>query len=91
MVVKSSPDHNMTLSNSTWSQNQVINDAVETSLQNIKTVECRLRRTFEKIADTEANIHLFETLKRMGLATNDVSNFFKKQENHKRVKSCPNS
>ena len=65
------------------------NDAGSSSQQNVKTVECRLGLTYKKLAETEANIFLFKTLKQMGLATNDVSNFIKKQTIHKRVNGGP--
>ena len=64
-----------------------LNDAVQSSQQNLKTVECRLRSTYRKIAETEGNIYLFSRLKSMGLATNDVYNFIQKQTIHKRASS----
>ena len=53
--------------------------------QKSKTVEGKLWGTMQKLADTEANIHLFSTLKLMGLATNDVKSFVEKQVIHKRT------
>ena len=64
------------------------NDVKEISSQNEKSVECKLKSVYEKIAATEANILLFETLKSMNLATHDVRNFVVKQSNQKRI-SCP--
>ena len=68
--------------------NPVSNDALTESRQ-IKTVECQLEMTFNRIAVTEANIELFGTMLRLGLATNDVKNFIHKQSNQKRVLSKP--
>ena len=68
---------------------QISNDAMPDALQNCKTVECRLKKTYEKLAETEANVQLFIKLKSMGMATNDVANFAKKQTIHKRVNMCP--
>ena len=53
--------------------------------QKIKTVEGRLWESFGDLAVTEANIHFMSTLHSMGLATNDVKNFVRKQQKHKRV------
>ena len=50
------------------------NDA-HNCVQNLKTVECQLEKTFETLAATEANVKLFTTLIDLGLATNDVKNF----------------
>ena len=61
------------------------------SLHSNKTVECQLEEIFEKIAATEANIYLFNTLIGLGLATNDVKNFVAKQTIHKRVSKAPDS
>ena len=44
-----------------------------------KTVEGRLLSVTKALAATESNIYLFGTLKRLGLATNDVRNFVEKQ------------
>ena len=33
-----------------------VNDVQAMHVQNFKTVECKLRMTYEKLADTEANI-----------------------------------
>ena len=65
------------------------NNDVGTSSQNVKTVECRLGLTYKKLAETEGNIFLFKSLKSLGLATNDVHNFIRKQTLHKRVNSKP--
>ena len=67
---------------------QVPNDA-PSRVQNSKTVECQLRMIYEKLAETEANVLLFTTLRSMKLATNDVKNFIKKQVIHKRVQTKP--
>ena len=53
---------------------------------NQKSVEGKLRETLLKLADSEAKVHLFSTLKRSGLATNDVRSFIEKQVNHKKIK-----
>ena len=68
---------------------QVPNDAPSIRVQNSKTVECQLRMIYEKLAETEANVLLFTTLRSMKLATNDVKNFIKKQVIHKRVQTKP--
>ena len=74
----------------TWLNSKVdSNDAPAKPVQNIQTVECQLRRTYERLAGTEANIYLFTTLKGLKLATNDVMNFVKKQTLHKRVLTKP--
>ena len=65
------------------------NNDVNNGSQNVKTVECRLGQTFKKLAETEGNIYLFKSLKTLGLATNDVHNFIRKQTLHKRVCSKP--
>ena len=65
------------------------NDAKEPPMQNFKTVECQLERVYQKLAATEANIMLFNTLLRFGLATNDIKNFTVKQTIHKRVERVP--
>ena len=62
-----------------------LNDAASQRLQNSKTVECQLKETYKRIAETEANIYVFKTLKSLNLATNDITNFVKKQTIHKRV------
>ena len=41
--------------------------------------------TLRKLAVTEGNLHLLTTLKKLGLSTNDVSNFVDKQLIHKKV------
>ena len=68
-----------------------MNDAPAQPVQNLKTVECQLRMTYEKLAETEANVYIFNTLKGMNLATNDVKNFVRKQTIHKRVQTKPDS
>ena len=50
------------------------------------SVEGRLWRTYKALAATESNIYLFNTLKKQGLATNDVRNFVEKQKINKKVK-----
>ena len=67
----------------------ILNDADKVCQQSIKTVECRLRLTYKKIAETEGNIYFFTTLKSLGLATHDVANFIRKQTIHKRTKNSP--
>ena len=66
-----------------------LNEVKADPSQNTKTVECRLRSVYDRLAATEANIFMFETMKSMGLATNDVSNFVQKQSIHKRVNCQP--
>ena len=66
-----------------------INDAQVKHVRNDKTVECLLDETYEKLARTEANIHVFTTLKELGLATNDILSFANKQTIHKRVLKLP--
>ena len=61
------------------------NDVQAMPIQNSKTVECKLRMTYEKLADTEANIFLFTRLRSMNLGTNDVTNFVRKQSAHKKA------
>ena len=56
-------------------------------MQNVKTVECHLRLTYHKLAETEANVFMFTKLKALDLATNDVANFIVKQTIHKKTKS----
>ena len=67
----------------------MLNDAPAQPVQNLKRVECQLRMTYEKLAETESNIYTFNTLKGMNLATNDVKNFVQKQTIHKRVQTKP--
>ena len=50
-----------------------------------KTVEGRLMDLMKRLAVTEGNIHLFSRLKTLGIGTNDVENFAKKQVYHKKV------
>ena len=57
--------------------------------RNAKTVKCRILKTNEKLAATEANVYLLTKLKTLDLATNDVTNFLQKQTQHKRVLSGP--
>ena len=65
------------------------NDAQELPGQNRKSVECRLKSTYSKLARTEANIYMFMKLKSMNLATNDVSSFVAKQTTHKKALTAP--
>ena len=69
--------------------NPSLNDVQASPAQNSKSVECQLERTYELLAVTEANIEMFNTLIKLNLATNDVSNFLKKQTIHKRVDVKP--
>ena len=62
---------------------------VHENVQNCISVECRLEETYGKLAVAEAVVELFKNLIRHNLATNDVSNFLKKQSIHKRVLSNP--
>ena len=62
-------------------------DTVPAKAHKTKTVEGRLCETLRKLAATEGNLHLFATLKRLGLSTNDVSSFVEKQLIHKKVVS----
>ena len=62
-------------------------NVTEQALYKSKTVECQLELTYEKIAVTEANMELFNTLINLGLATNDVKNFIVKQTIHKKADS----
>ena len=64
-------------------------NVAEQALQRNKTVECQLELTLEKLAATESNIELFNTLISLGLATNDVKNFVTKQCIHKRIDLGP--
>ena len=50
-----------------------------------KSVEGRLWVTLKLLAGTEAKIHLFSTLKRLGLATHDVGHFVQKQTIHRKA------
>ena len=72
-----------------WNHNSNSNVAQVNAVLSNQTVECKLRKTYEKLARTEANIHLFISLKNLGLATNDIMSFLKKQTIHKRVHSKP--
>ena len=67
----------------------VNNDAHAQTGQNSKTVECRLKATYLKLARTEANIFMFTKLKAMNLATNDVTSFVEKQTIHKKASALP--
>ena len=69
--------------------NQTCSNDAHTCVQNIKTVECQLERTLTKLAVTEAKIDMFNTLIRLGLATNDVKNFVVKQISHKKAGDKP--
>ena len=53
--------------------------------QSTKSVEGRLWETLKLLAGTEANIVLFDTLRKLGLATNDVRHFVFKQTIHKKA------
>ena len=55
------------------------------SAQSTKSVEGRLWETLRLLAGTEANMHLFGTLKKLGLATNDVRHFVYKQTIHRKA------
>ena len=71
----------MSPNNSIWKSNSSnVNDASAKPVQNRQNVECQLKRTYGKLAGTEADIHLFTTLKGMNLATNDIMNFVKKTD-----------
>ena len=61
-------------------------DSVPVQAPRTKTVEGRLLETLYKLAVTEGNLHLFSTLRKLGLSTNDVTNFVSKQASHKKVK-----
>ena len=50
-----------------------------------RTVEGRLWELMKCLAATEGNIHLFNGLKALGIGTNDVENFVRKQSGHKKV------
>ena len=52
-----------------------LNDTVPTQAQSTKTVEGRLDETLKKLAVTEGNLYLLNTLNRMGLSTNDITHF----------------
>ena len=60
-------------------------EPVQNPVQKIKTVEGRLWDSLKELAVTEANVHFMVTLHGLGLATNDVKSFAKKQHQHKRV------
>ena len=60
-------------------------DTVPAKGQSTKTVEGRLMVTLRNLAVTEGNLHLFSTLKKLGLSTNDVTHFVAKQTIHKKV------
>ena len=47
-----------------WNQSSNSNVAQAEAVLNKQTVECKLRKTYEKLAGTEANIHLFIKLKK---------------------------
>ena len=65
-----------------------LNSVPEIQTPMTKTVEGRLWVTLRTLADTEGNIKLFNTLKSLGTATNDVRNFVLKQSKHRRVNNC---
>ena len=75
------------LSNVTLDLDQM-NDVHE-NVQNKKTVECRLEETYGKLAAAETLVELFKKLMNHNLATNDISNFVRKQSIHKRIFSSP--
>ena len=78
--------------NSIWNVVESIdNEAPTVSGLNTKTVECRLKTTYTKLARTEANIFLFTKLKSMNLATNDVTSFIDKQTIHKKASLLPDN
>ena len=79
----------MTPNSPIWRSVELFDNAPAQPRHNSKTVECQLRLTLEKIAATEANIHMFMNLMSMDLATNDVNSFVMKQVCHKRVNSRP--
>ena len=60
-------------------------DSVPAMAPRTKTVEGRLKETLRNLAATEAKLHLFSILKRLGLGTNDIANFVTKQTIHKKV------
>ena len=62
-----------------------INGSVPMAQRN-KTVEGRLWGTLKALAETEGKIYLLSTLNKMGLATNDVKWFAKKQVCHRKVR-----
>ena len=64
-------------------------NVADNGLHRNKTVECQLEKMYENIAVTEANIELFNTMISLGLATNDVKNFVRKQIIHKRTTDKP--
>ena len=68
-----------------------LNDAMASPRHNTRTVECRLKTTYSKLARTEANIFLFSRLKSLNLATNDVTSFVEKQMTHKRTSKVPDN
>ena len=74
--------------NSTWDKPS-LNDVPASHAQNNKSVECQLERTYGLLAETEANIEMFNVLMKLGLATNDVFNFVNKQTIHKRIEKQP--
>ena len=51
---------------------------------------CKMTKwsTYKILAATEGNIYLLDTLKKIGLYTNDVSSFVSKQSMHKNVNTC---
>ena len=74
--------------NPVW-ENLKLNDVPASLALNSKTVECQLKKTYELLADTEANIDMFDALIKLNLATNDVLSFINKQTIHKKVVRQP--
>ena len=75
------------MTSKTSSKNIVDNLNSAPMVPRIKTVEGQLWMTLKNLAATEAKVHLFSTLRLMGLGTNDVENFVEKQSIHKKVKT----
>jgi len=82
---KSYPDHKITTDSDISTVHLLLNDAQAQPGQNTKSVEYRLKLTYQKLAAAEANIFLLSKLKSMDLATNDVTSFVNKQFVHKRI------
>ena len=82
-------DHLTELESSSNVDNDCLNNVPMVSKD--ETVEGRLWSTLKTLAATEGNIHLFFTLKKKGLATNDVRSFSNKQTIHKRVNKSVDS
>ena len=77
-MTQSHPDHSMTPDSDISLVDLLSNDAQAQPWQNPKSVECRLKLTYQKLAAAEANIYLLSKLKSMDLATNDITSFVKK-------------